>query len=98
MKRVSNGKLHRPQEIVPISCEAFEDYRLGAMHLTKLEIEAIRSGKPIATTNKRAPYGHAPHPERRNVKSAPLVVPSPSQSPAVVLHAERIAATSEPSR
>ena len=39
--------------IVPISCEAFEDYRLGAMHLTKLEIEAIRSGTPIATTNKR---------------------------------------------
>ncbi len=39
--------------IVPISCEAFEDYRLGAMHLTKLEVEAIRSGTPIATTNKR---------------------------------------------
>ncbi|MSR70318.1 MAG: FAD-dependent thymidylate synthase [Phycisphaerales bacterium] len=39
--------------IVPISCEAFEDYRLGAMHLTRLEIEAIRAGKPIATTNKR---------------------------------------------
>ena len=39
--------------IVPISCEAFEDYRLGAMHLTKLEIEAIQSGKPLATTNKR---------------------------------------------
>ena len=39
--------------IVPISCEAFEDYRLGAMHLTKLEIEAIKSGQPIATTNKR---------------------------------------------
>ncbi|MSQ91231.1 MAG: FAD-dependent thymidylate synthase [Phycisphaerales bacterium] len=39
--------------IVPISCEAFEDYRLGAMHLTKLEIEAVRSGRPLATTNKR---------------------------------------------
>ncbi len=39
--------------IVPISCEAFEDYRLGAMHLTRLEIEAIRAGKPIATSNKR---------------------------------------------
>lgn len=39
--------------IVPISCEAFEDYRLGAMHLTRLEIEAIRSGKPLATSNKR---------------------------------------------
>ena len=39
--------------IVPISCEAFEDYRLGAMHLTKLEIEAIKSSKPLATSNKR---------------------------------------------
>jgi len=39
--------------IVPISCEAFEDYRLGAMHLTKLEIESIKSGSPLATTNKR---------------------------------------------
>ncbi len=39
--------------IVPISCEAFEDYRLGAMHLTRLEIEAIRAGQPIATSNKR---------------------------------------------
>ena len=39
--------------IVPVSCEAFEDYRLDAMHLTKLEIESVRSGKPLATENKR---------------------------------------------
>ena len=39
--------------IVPIACEAFEDYRLNSMHLTSLEIEAIRSGKPLATENKR---------------------------------------------
>ncbi len=39
--------------IVPISCEAFEDYRVGAMHLTRLEIEAIKSGAPLAATNKR---------------------------------------------
>jgi thymidylate synthase (FAD) len=39
--------------IVPISCEAFEDYRVGSLHLTKLEVEAIRTGKPLATTNKR---------------------------------------------
>jgi thymidylate synthase (FAD) len=39
--------------IVPVSCEAFEDYRLDAMHLTKLEIEAMRTGKPLATENKR---------------------------------------------
>lgn len=41
------------REIVPMTCEAFEDYRLGSMHLTRLEIEAIRSGSPLATENRR---------------------------------------------
>ena len=41
------------QPIVPIAAEAFMDYNFGAMHLTRLEIEAIRGGQPIATTNKR---------------------------------------------
>ncbi len=41
------------QPIVPIAAEAFMDYHLGAMHLTKLEIEAIRSGQPLNTANKR---------------------------------------------
>ena len=39
--------------IVPVACEAFEDYRLNAMHLTGLEIDAIRTGKPLETENKR---------------------------------------------
>ena len=39
--------------IVPIAAEAFLDYHFQSMHLTRLEIEAIRSGKPIATENKR---------------------------------------------
>jgi thymidylate synthase (FAD) len=39
--------------IVPIAAEAFLDYHFESMHLTRLEIEAIRSGKPIATENKR---------------------------------------------
>jgi thymidylate synthase (FAD) len=41
------------QPIVPIAAEAFEDYNLGAMHLTRLEVESLRTGQPIATTNKR---------------------------------------------
>jgi thymidylate synthase (FAD) len=41
------------QSIVPIAAEAFLDYHLGSMHLTRLEIEAIRSGQPLATENKR---------------------------------------------
>ncbi len=39
--------------IVPIAAEAFIDYNLESMHLTRLEIDAIKSGKPIDTTNKR---------------------------------------------
>jgi len=41
------------QPIVPIAAEAFIDYNLNSMHLTRLEIEAIRSGQPLATQNKR---------------------------------------------
>jgi thymidylate synthase (FAD) len=41
------------QPIVPIAAEAFMDYNFGAMHLTRLEIEALRTGKPLATENKR---------------------------------------------
>lgn len=41
------------QPIVPIACEAWRDYDFESMHLTRLEIEAIRNGQPIASTNKR---------------------------------------------
>ena len=41
------------QPIVPIAAEAFLDYRLHAMNLSRLEIEALRTGQPLATDNKR---------------------------------------------
>jgi thymidylate synthase (FAD) len=41
------------QPIVPIVAEAFLDYQVDSIRLTRLEIEALRSGQPIATTNKR---------------------------------------------
>jgi thymidylate synthase (FAD) len=44
-------ELIRP--IVPITCEAFEDYLRGGMHLTRLEIEALKTGEPLASENKR---------------------------------------------
>ncbi len=44
-------ELIRP--IVPIAAEAFMDYRINAMHLTSLEIEALRNNQPLNTTNKR---------------------------------------------
>jgi thymidylate synthase (FAD) len=39
--------------IVPIAAEAFVDYDLGAMQLSRLEIEAMREGKAIESENKR---------------------------------------------
>lgn len=39
--------------LCPHACEAFDDYELGAVRLTRLELDALRSGQPIATTNKR---------------------------------------------
>ena len=39
--------------IVPVSAEAFEQYRLNGMFLTSLEVDALRDGAPIATENKR---------------------------------------------
>jgi len=41
------------QPIVPIAAEAFVDYNLEGVHLTRLEVEAIRSGQVLATENKR---------------------------------------------
>lgn len=41
------------QPIVPIAAEAFMDYDFESMHLSRLEIDAIKSGKPLATENKR---------------------------------------------
>jgi thymidylate synthase (FAD) len=44
-------QLIRP--IVPIAAEAFVDYHLESMRLTRLEIDALRTGQPLATENKR---------------------------------------------
>jgi len=41
------------QPIVPIAAEAFVDYQLGDMHLTRLEIEAIKAGQALKSDNKR---------------------------------------------
>jgi thymidylate synthase (FAD) len=41
------------QSIVPIAAEAFLDYNLHSMPLSRLEIEALRTGQPLASDNKR---------------------------------------------
>ncbi|MFG0256737.1 MAG: FAD-dependent thymidylate synthase [Phycisphaerales bacterium JB043] len=42
------------EPIAPLTVEAWRDYSLGSMHLTRLEVEAIRSGRAdIDTDNKR---------------------------------------------
>src|SRR5207302_6068335 len=41
------------QPIVPIAAEAFLDYNLHSTHLSRIEIEALRTGQPLASENKR---------------------------------------------
>ncbi|MGA2582753.1 MAG: FAD-dependent thymidylate synthase [Tepidisphaeraceae bacterium] len=41
------------QPIVPIAAEAFMDYQMQGVHLSRLELESLRTGQPLATTNKR---------------------------------------------
>lgn len=41
------------QPIVPVAAEAFLDYNLGSLRLSRLEIEALRTGRPLGTDNKR---------------------------------------------
>ncbi|HXE52778.1 MAG TPA: FAD-dependent thymidylate synthase [Tepidisphaeraceae bacterium] len=49
----ANAMFALVRPIVPVASEAFLDYNFGAMHLTRLEVEAIRTGKPLGTENKR---------------------------------------------
>ena len=44
-------ELIRP--IVPIAAEAFVDYNFESLHLSRLEVEALKSGQPLSSENKR---------------------------------------------
>ena len=41
------------EPICPVAMEAFRDYRLHGLNLTGLEVEALRTGEPLKTENKR---------------------------------------------
>jgi thymidylate synthase (FAD) len=41
------------QEVAPVACEAFIDYVFQGMRLSRLEIEAIRTGKDLQSDNNR---------------------------------------------
>jgi thymidylate synthase (FAD) len=49
----ANAMFALVQPIVPIAAEAFLDYNLHSTLLSRLEIEAIKTGQPLATDNKR---------------------------------------------
>jgi thymidylate synthase (FAD) len=49
----ANAMFALVQPIVPIACEAFLDYNLHSTRLSRLEIEALRTGQPLASDNKR---------------------------------------------
>ena len=39
--------------IVPITIGAFEDYRRGGAHLSRLELQALKTGRPLDSDNTR---------------------------------------------
>jgi thymidylate synthase (FAD) len=41
------------QPIVPVAAEAFLDYNFHSVRLSRLEVEALRTGQPLASENKR---------------------------------------------
>jgi thymidylate synthase (FAD) len=49
----ANAMFSLIQPIVPIASEAFLDYNFHSVRLSRLEIEALRTGAPLATENKR---------------------------------------------
>ena len=49
----ANAMFALVRPIVPVAAEAFLDYNFGGVHLTRLEVEAIKSGKALGTENKR---------------------------------------------
>lgn len=53
IREYANIMFEMIKPIVPITIEAFEDYRLGAVTLSRLEVEALRSKGSISSDNKR---------------------------------------------
>jgi thymidylate synthase (FAD) len=49
----ANAMFELVRPIVPVAAEAFLDYNLGSVHLSRLEAEALRTGHPLASDNKR---------------------------------------------
>src|SRR3989440_1689262 len=49
----ANAMFALVRPIVPIAAEAFIDYNFQSLHLSRLEVDAIKSGKPLASENKR---------------------------------------------
>jgi thymidylate synthase (FAD) len=53
IRAYAEAMLRLIEPIVPQTIEAFRDYRLHAVSLTRLEVEAIRTGGELDTKNKR---------------------------------------------
>jgi thymidylate synthase (FAD) len=52
IRAYAQAMLQLIQPIVPVTCEAFVDYRLESITLSRLELESLRTGRPIQTENK----------------------------------------------
>ncbi len=53
IQEYANAMFNMVQEIAPVTAEAFIDYRLEGLHLSRLEIESLRNGTPSDSMGKR---------------------------------------------
>jgi len=56
IQEYANAIFKLVEPLVPITMEAFRDYRVNGMHLTSLEIEAIRTGIQIESPGERREF------------------------------------------
>lgn len=53
IRSYAEAMLHILRRLVPLTIEAFEDYRLGAVMLSRLEVDALARNQPLASDNSR---------------------------------------------
>ena len=56
IREYANAIYDLVQPLVPITMEAFKDFRVNAMHLTGPEIEALANGTPIESPGERREF------------------------------------------
>jgi thymidylate synthase (FAD) len=70
IREYAQAMLDLIRPIVPLTVEAFEDYRLDSVELTRLELEALQRGGELETDNRREQQEWQAKRERLGLSSA----------------------------